>query len=79
MPDFGSEPVSLNGESNMAISRKLGWNDDAQKWTCSECAWVFEPPSLFADRRLNKYFDLVRRDEEFVAHTCSNRRVHGKT
>jgi hypothetical protein len=56
----------------MTMGRKLVWNHEAQHWTCSQCAWVFEPSDLFADKSLNKYFDVVRRDEEFVAHLCAN-------
>jgi hypothetical protein len=56
----------------MTTGRKLVWNDEAQQWTCSECAWVFEPADLFADKSLNKYFDVVRRDEEFTAHLCAD-------
>lgn len=56
----------------MTTGRKLVWKQEAQQWACSECAWVFEPSDLFADKSLNKYFDVVRRDEEFVAHLCAN-------
>jgi hypothetical protein len=56
----------------MTIVRKLVWNEETQQWTCSKCAWVFEPSDLFADKSLNKYFDVVRRDEEFEAHICAD-------
>jgi hypothetical protein len=62
----------------MTMGRNLVWNDEAQQWHCSECAWVFEPSDLFADKALNKYFDVVRRDEEFVAHLCANHHEGGQ-
>jgi hypothetical protein len=64
--------------TNMTISRKLAWDDESQQWTCSECAWVFEPSALFGDRALNKYFDVVRRDEEFTSHLCADHKADGK-
>jgi len=62
----------------MTTGRKLAWKDEAQQWTCSDCAWTFEPPGLFADKALNEYFDVVRRDEEFAAHLCADYPGDGK-
>jgi len=56
----------------MATGRKLFWVEETWQWTCTECHWSFEPSDLFADETLNKYFDVVRRDEEFEAHLCGN-------
>lgn len=61
----------------MPVTRKLAWEEESQKWTCSECAWVFEPHALFGDQSLNKYFDVVRRDEEFAAHLCADYKKEG--
>ena len=66
------------GEIDMTKGRALAWNDKDQQWTCSDCAWVFQPSDLFADKALNKYFDFVLRDEEFAAHLCANHRNDGK-
>jgi hypothetical protein len=62
----------------MTMSRKLAWDEKSQQWTCSECAWAFEPSVLFSDRALNKYFDVVRRDDEFTAHLCADHKEYGK-
>ena len=56
----------------MTICRELVWRDDKQQWACSDCAWVFEPSALFAEQSLNKYFEVVRRDDEFAGHVCVN-------
>jgi hypothetical protein len=64
---------------NMSIDRKLVWIDGTQQWICSDCAWVFEPSDLFADKALNKYFDVVRREEEFAAHLCANYQENEKS
>jgi hypothetical protein len=63
----------------MSTGRNLAWNDETQEWTCSECAWAFEPRDLFAEKALNKYYDVVRRDEEFAAHLCNNHKERAKT
>jgi hypothetical protein len=56
----------------MTKSRSLAWDEESQQWSCSECAWVFQPSGLFQDRALNKHFDVVRRVDEFAAHVCAD-------
>jgi hypothetical protein len=72
--------VIANGIFDMidTTGRRLVWNGEFQQWSCSECAWLFEPAGLFADKSLNQYFDLVRRDQEFASHLCANHQKHTK-
>lgn len=62
----------------MTKGREIVWSEQTQQWACSECAWVFEPHGLFGDQRLNKYFDVVRRDDEFAAHLCIDCKSDGR-
>jgi rubredoxin len=69
---LNEKAASLVCRMDGTMGRKLVWKNDCQRWTCSECDWVFEPSGLFADRALNKHFDFARCEEEFAAHLCTN-------
>jgi hypothetical protein len=74
----GATALACAEEMRMTKCRELVWKEDRQQWACSDCAWVFEPYALFGDQSLNKYFDVVRRDDEFAEHLCGNFQADGK-
>jgi hypothetical protein len=78
MSRLAESSQALPRQMIMTKGRHLVWKEETREWICSECAWVFEPRDLFAEKSLNKYYDVVRREEEFAAHLCANHPEEGK-
>jgi hypothetical protein len=57
------------------MSRKLGWTErpNFQGWVCTECAWVFNPPSSIIGNSIDEMKTNFgqQRDKEFASHVCA--------
>ncbi len=57
------------------MRRKLVWVErpDFQAWGCSECAWVFNPPSAVVGNSVEEMKTNFgrQRDKEFASHVCA--------
>jgi hypothetical protein len=57
------------------VRRKLVWIEEEQfwGWSCSECAWVFNPSGTPTGRSLDEMKQNYeqQRDKEFAAHVCA--------
>jgi hypothetical protein len=57
-----------------STSRTIIWREQKQEWACTECAWVFQPSGVLADKTLaeiTQYFK-EQRDQEFASHVCAD-------
>jgi rubredoxin len=56
-------------------SRELVWieGQNAERWGCSECAWVFHPSGPPADEQLDemKRTFKTQLSAEFASHVCA--------
>ena len=57
------------------MQRKLTWIEEQrfQGWGCTECTWVFNAPGRPTGKSLDEMKENYerRRDEDFVAHVCT--------
>jgi hypothetical protein len=57
------------------LGRKLVWVEkpNAQRWTCTECAWVFNASWPLVGKTIDEMKEEFRqqRDKEFAAHVCA--------
>jgi hypothetical protein len=57
------------------IGRRLVWVErpNFQRWTCTECAWVFDPSWPLVGKTIDEMKDNFgqQRDTEFAAHVCA--------
>lgn len=58
------------------MSRKLVWIERQRfrGWGCSECAWIFNPPSALGGKSFDdvmRNFEL-QRDQGFALHICAD-------
>jgi rubredoxin len=64
-------------EGQESSSRKLVWlkGQTFEGWSCSECAWVFNPSGPPAGKSLDemKVNFQVQLSEEFMSHNCAHR------
>ena len=62
-------------EGQESLSRKLVWvkGQTFEGWSCSECAWVFNPSGPPIGKSLDemKRNFQVQLSEEFASHACA--------
>jgi hypothetical protein len=58
-----------------AMRRKLVWAEkpNFQGWTCTECAWAFNPLGPVVGQSIDemKMHYEQQRDKEFTSHVCA--------
>ena len=56
----------------LAMARWLAWisEKDSHGWGCSQCAWIFQLPSLLTDPEAKKAYDRLAA-ARFQEHDCS--------
>jgi hypothetical protein len=72
---IAEKPNQHASDYNLAMTRGLVWvyQPRFRGWGCSQCAWVFNPPSPPIGDSFDTMVEnfVTRRDEEFASHVCA--------